>query len=488
MRDLVMALGDWAAASGSLVGRLAGSLRGVIESGVLPPGYRFPSERTLARELAVSRSTVVAAFAELRSAGLVETRHGSGTKVARRPRVGGDDGLPSLGAPIFGRLLARTGRDDALISFAYAATPGNPAIAEEVLSFSHQELVDLLDDPGYLPRGLPALREALAALVTADGLGCDAESVLVTSGAHQAVTLCASLLVRPGDLVLVENPTYPGCVDAFASAGARLVSLPTDAEGMVVDGLEGVLSHSSVAAMFVMPTFQNPTGSLMAGYRRRRIAEVAGRFGVPVIEDNALSHTHIGPVEVPPPIASYPGAEGAPVITLGSLSKALWGGLRVGWLRAPQPWLERLARRKVAMDMGSGVLDQAVAARVLARFPDPRLANAPLFRDRLAHTEALLRERLPGWTWRRPTGGPSLWVRLPYEAGPFCQVALRHGVELVPGDVFGVGGSFSDHVRIPFTVEPAVMDEAVARLVDADRAHRSGARGEARVLPPRLVV
>ena len=168
--------------------------------------------------------------------------------------------------------------------------------------------------------------------------------------------------------------------------------------------------------------------------------------------------------------------EPAPVITVGSLSKALWGGLRVGWLRAPQPWLERLARRKVATDLGSGVLDQAVATRLLANLPELEDANSRLLRDRLAATEHLLAAHLPDWTWDRPAGGPALWVKLPYDAGPFCQLALRHGVEVVPGATFGTEGTFADHVRIPFTADPTVMAEAIQRLAAADADLLDGRR------------
>ncbi|HUE60842.1 MAG TPA: PLP-dependent aminotransferase family protein, partial [Acidimicrobiales bacterium] len=285
-----------------------------------------------------------------------------------------------------------------------------------------------------------------------------------------AIGLCASLFVRPGDLVLVENPTYPGCSDAFASVGGRFVSLPTDGDGLVLDGLERLLSTSTVAAAFVIPTFQNPTGTSMAGHRRRRLAEIAGRLKVPVIEDHALSRLRLSQMKIPPPIASYPEAEKAPVITIGSLSKAIWGGLRVGWIRAPHPWIDRLARRKVASDLGSGLLDQAVAARLVGKLEELQPATSALLSERLAHTETLLRSLLPRWRWNPPAGGPSLWVELPFEAVPFCQLALRHGVELVPGTLFSTDGSFRNHVRLPFTADRTVMTEAISRLRAASDA------------------
>jgi DNA-binding transcriptional MocR family regulator len=488
MTNLVSDLGDWSAGRGPLHEKLAVKLATLIESGVVEPGTRLPSERSFARDLAVSRTTVVAAYESLRATGLVESRHGSGTSVLLRQRDVPPDERPSPGAPIFRPLLARGQDAGSLISFACAEVPGLPVVAEAMRSFSEGELAEMLCGSGYFPWGFPQLREELADLVTAEGLPTTPDQILVTTGAHQAIGLCASLFVRPGDLVLVENPTYPGCADAFASAGGRLVSLPTDEEGMVLDGLERTLAGSVISAAFVIPTFQNPTGALMAEHRRRRLAEIAARLRVPVIEDHALSRLRYGPADIPPPIAAFPEAERAPVITVGSLSKALWAGLRVGWIRAPHPWIDRLARRKVASDLGSGVLDQAVAARLVGRLDELQPATSSLLADRLARTEKLLREQLPDWRWNTPAGGPSLWLRLPFEALPFCQLALRNGVELVPGALFSTDGSFEDFVRLPFTADPTVMAEAVERLKAASEAMVGAVSGSAQPRVAELVV
>lgn len=468
---LVSDLGDWSSGRGALHEKLSTRLVALIEEGILAPGTRLPSERSFARDLAVSRTTVVTAYESLRTTGMVESRHGSGTTVlARQQLVTLPDEQPTLGAPIFRPLLARGVESGPPISFACAEVPGLPVVAEAVRSFSDEDLSELLCSSGYFPWGLPKLREELAGMMSSEGLTTTPDEILVTTGAHQAIGLCASLFVRPGDLVLVENPTYPGCADAFASAGGRLVSLPTDEDGIVLDGLERMLSASVIAAAFVIPTFQNPTGSLMGEHRRRRLAEIAGRLRVPVIEDHALARLRYDSREVPPPIASYPGAERAPVITVGSLSKALWAGLRVGWIRAPHPWIDRLARRKVASDLGSGVLDQAVAARLVSRLDELQPDTSKLLAGRLENTEMLLRSHLPRWRWNPPAGGPSLWVQLPFEALPFCQLALRNGVELVPGSLFSTDGSFEDHIRIPFTADPTVMAEAVQRMRAASDA------------------
>jgi DNA-binding transcriptional MocR family regulator len=429
----------------------------------------LPSERQCAAALVVSRSTVVAAYDTLRAAGMVAPRHGSGTYVLARPerrRRRPDELAGSPGAPIFRRLIA--GGDDALISFACATIPGAPAIGEVMRDFDPAEIGELLAGSGYQPLGLPSLRAAIAQLLTADGLPTESEEVLVTTGAHQAIALCASLLVRPGDLVVLECPTFPGCADAFAAAGARFAPLPVDGEGVILDELEGILRQQSVAAVYVMPTFHNPTGAMLSAHRRARLCEMVARAGVPLIEDNALAYASIGGLRPPPPIGAERGAHLAPVITIGSLSKALWGGLRIGWARVPEPWLGRLARRKVAADLGSAIIDQAIAARLLDRFPELKRANQALLRDRFAGCVALLREHLPDWSWQQPVGGPSLWVRLPSgDTDQFAQVAIRHGVEVIPGKAFTTNGSFADHLRLPFTLSERSMEDAITRLAAA---------------------
>jgi DNA-binding transcriptional MocR family regulator len=297
------------------------------------------------------------------------------------------------------------------------------------------------------------------------------------------------LLVHPGDTVVVESPTFPGCADAFAAAGARFVSLPVDSDGMIVDGLASILTRQPVSAIYVMPTFHNPTGTVLAEHRRHRLCELASEAGVAVIEDNALAHTTLDDETHPAPVGSHPGAAAAPVITVGSLSKALWGGLRIGWLRVPEPWLDRLARYKVAADLGSAIIDQSIAARLIDRLPELEAANSAFLRARLHGCTELLRDRLPEWRWRRPVGGPSLWVQLPKgDAAQFSQVALRYGVEVIPGAAFATDGTHGDHLRLPFTFEPGVMAEAVDRLARAWQVYTADADRRASPSPVGLVV
>jgi DNA-binding transcriptional MocR family regulator len=224
--------------------------------------------------------------------------------------------------------------------------------------------------------------------------------------------------------------------------------------------------------LFVMPTFHNPTGRLMSASRRRQVAELAAKYGVVVVEDNAYSAWDPAGPDVPPPLAAF-APRNAEVFTIGSVSKAVWGGLRIGWIRAPKPLAERLARHKALADLGSPVIDQALTARLLPRLHEMTAERARLATVRRKLMGQLLTERLPEWSWQEPDGGSALWIKLPdTDARTFAQVALRHGVEVVPGRAMDPTGEHDDHLRVPFSYPAEVMSDAVDRLAAAWRELR----------------
>jgi DNA-binding transcriptional MocR family regulator len=457
--QLAELLGDWTAGRGPLYRGLARALQATIAGGDLVPGDRLPSERQLARALAVSRATVVAAYDQLRAVGYVDSRQGSGTRVTRTP--GGrrlPDGRVPGGAAtsIFQRLVEGPGE---VISLAYAIDAGLPELRAALLDLVSEDLPHLLTDAGYHPRGLPILRERIAA---GFGVPTTPEQVVVTTGATQAIGLVAQLYVRRGSTVVVESPSWPGCLDIFRAAGARLVAVPLDREGITPDGLARACADHQPDLLYVMPTYHNPTGILMSATRRRQVAEIAARKEVPILEDSAYTGV---PGGGPPPIAAHRTAE---VLSVGSLAKAVWGGLRVGWVRAPTPIAERLARLKALADLGSPVIDQALATRLLPRLTELTAARVAASRERLDHLAGLLAARLPEWRWRIPDGGSALWIELPgTDARVFAQVALRHGVEVVPGAAMDPSGAHDSYVRLPFTFPTDVLTELVHRLSKA---------------------
>ncbi|MET9516318.1 PLP-dependent aminotransferase family protein [Streptomyces sp. NPDC002994] len=461
---LIDLLGDWSSAEGPLYRRLTDAFVRAVRSGDLRPGDRLPSERRLADALSVSRATVVAVYDALRGSGLVETRRGSGTRVSGGAvvhRVTPDGRVHGGQATaVIQRLVAQPPN---LISLGQAAEAGGPDLARALLDLVREDLPGLIRDAGYHPAGLPALRAAIAAHHTAHGLPTTPDQVVVTTGATQAVALSAQLYLGRGSTTIVESPGWPGCLDVLRAAGSRLVGVELDSDGIRIDRLAAALAEHQPALLYVMPTYHNPTGTLMSAGRRRRVAELAAEHGVTILEDSAHAAS-LAPGQAPPPIAT--NRAGGTVLTVGSLAKAVWGGLRIGWIRAPQDAVARLARLKALNDLGSPILDQALAARLLPALPTLAPERDRILRERLATMTRLLAERLPDWRWQEPQGGSVLWIRLPpgTEAQIYAQLALRHGAEVIPGATMDPTGTHDNYLRLPYSFAPETSAELVGRL------------------------
>ncbi|KOX19930.1 GntR family transcriptional regulator [Saccharothrix sp. NRRL B-16348] len=458
--DLAGRLGRWSAGRGSLYLLLAARLRELIDEGLLPPGTLLPPDRSLASGLAVGRTTVIAAYDLLRQEGRLDRRRGSGTWVSSGGRAAAREETAN---PMFVNLLEPP---DGVLQFACAGPMTPPARLVE----AQRRAVDRLagEDLGYHPSGHPALRAALAARYRDLGVPTTAGQVLVTTGAQQALALLTRALVRPGDEVLVEAPTYPGALDLFREVGAVV---------RADDDLAGALGRGTPALVYAMPAFRNPTGSSMSPLERARLIRSAG--DVPLVFDEVLADLDLSGAPAPPPV---PG-----VITVGSLSKVVWGGLRVGWVRADAALVARLARFKAVHDLGSAVLDQWAAVELLADFAAVRSERVTALRRQHDHLCARLREELPEWEFAHAEGGQTLWVRLPgSDAASYAQVALRHGVAVLPGGSLDPTGGSADRLRLPFTAEPPVISAAVAALAAAWRAF--GAESTRRPLVPSMSV
>jgi DNA-binding transcriptional MocR family regulator len=473
--EFVNALGAWSQGSGPVYTRLANGMRSAVLRGDLAAGSRVPAERNLARLLAVSRTTIVAAYDVLRQEGWLESRQGSGTRIRSAPRRvesrGGEP--PSFRRnPVYRSLIEGSG---GTIEFLGAHLPGSGAIPEEIVSLK-DGIARLARDHGYLPAGLPELRRAIAERMEARGLRTREDQILVTSGAQQAIGLVASLFLQRGDAVALESPTYLGAMDVFTNAGAHLVPLPVGDRGVRPDALRDVVARVGPRLAYLVPTFHNPTGSVVSEAARREIARIADETDVPIVEDDALADLTLG-AEPPPPIAAF-SREG-PVITVGSLSKVLWGGLRIGWIRAPEPILARLTRLKILTDLGCSILSQLAAVELLSRIDAIRRSRRREVRTKYALMARLLKSRLPSWSWTPPAGGLSLWVRLPHgDATGFAQIALRHGVAVVPGPLASPDSAGADRLRLPFVHDAETMTEGVERLARAWRAYSPEARPE----------
>jgi DNA-binding transcriptional MocR family regulator len=466
--ELATGLGHWAGGRGPVYRQLADALKAAVTAGDLLPGRRLPAERQLARELTVSRSTVLAAFDLLKREGWLHSRQGSGTWLSRpdsaTPPMAERGAAHSLRANPFLRPGARVP-----IDLATAALPAHPLVAEMIDALRARDVQALTEGHGYAPHGLPELRERVAAAFSAAGAATAADEVLVTTGTQQGLALSAALALRPGDVALVENPTSPGVLDALRAAGADIRGVPVGPRGARLDTLEELMTRLSPRLVVVVPTFHNPTAAVMPAGARRRLAAVAERLQILVAED--LSHADIvlGEAAPPPPLAHYAESH---VLSLGSMSKLFWGGLRIGWVRAPSHLIARLSRGKATADLGTPLLSQHVAARLLARRDEVAQARREQLQPRLDRLETQLARRLPGWSWTRPSGGLSVWAQLPAgKATAFAQLAQRHGVSVVPGPLLSADESHERHLRISFAPGLAAITEGVDRLAAAWAEH-----------------
>jgi DNA-binding transcriptional MocR family regulator len=442
-------------------------MQSAIEAGELAAGTRLPPERPFAQALGVSRTTVVLAYGKLRERGLLESRQGSGTWIPRRTGFSHPTPRDERSRSFLVDSLARAASDAPAdtIAFMGACLPGSGLALDEEWRAAQADLAELACGTGYSPQGWFPLRRAIAAHFETRGLPTTPDEILVTNGAQQAIDLVGRLLVGRGEAVVLEDPTYLGAIDAFTLAGARLLPVPVGPAGVDLPALRRATQQATPALVYLVPSFHNPTGSLMPEGARREVAALAEATGVAIVEDESLAELTFG-AEPPPPIAAF--APRATVFTVGSSSKLFWGGLRVGWVRAPRPLVTRLTRFKVAADLSGSLLSQALATRLLARRDEVARMRRRESRRRFLALTALLRERLPEWTWTEPAGGLTLWVRLPTaNAEELARVAPRHGVSVVPGPVHSPSHGFADRLRLPYVMDEGSLAEGVARLARA---------------------
>jgi DNA-binding transcriptional MocR family regulator len=471
--DLRQALDGWDEGDGSLQQRLATSLASAVERDDLPPGTRLPAERDLAAELGVARATVSAAYGLLQRRGLVERRQGRGTHVTGGDAVGVDVRAAALATSLQRNLLFRRLGEPSpgTIDLLGSSAPPSPAIREALAEAAAAvDIGELSRSHGYFPLGYPPLRQAIAGHLAAHGLPSSAEEILVTGGAQQGVSLFARSSASDGGLVVMEDPTFPGAVDAFQTAGARILPVPVCESGAEVDLLERTVAEHRVRAVYLMPTFHNPTGSVMSDQARRKLVRFARATELPIVEDNSLAELVLGS-RPPPPLAAYAG--NATIVSIGSLSKIYWAGLRVGWVRAPRSTIVQLGRLKAVADLGTSLPSQAIAVNLLARSEHVRARRRRELEARLTLVEEQLRRQLPEWEWRRPEGGLSLWVRLPDGSSmELTQIAHRRGVSIAPGSLMSTTGRFDEFVRLSFDHEEAVLEEGIRRLAAAWKTYR----------------
>jgi len=452
---LASSLGGWAERGhGALSRRLAHAIRASIESGLLADGSRFPPERALASALAVSRSTLTSALDELRADGLVESRQGSATTVR------GPAARAVTGSRVGDHFSGWAGIDLAV---------GNPPDAAHLPPIS-LDVADLLaagEGPGVQPLGLMSLRSALAEMYTADGRLTDPEQIHVTAGAHHAVSLLVRTLMGPDRCVAADDPSYPGLYDIIEAIGARTIAVASDHVGLLPESLDRVLSEDRPGVVYVQTGPHNPTGRVAPVSRLRALADVLDRHGATVIEDCGLAELAFDG-RPRPELADL--CRRAVVVSVGSMSKVAWGGLRIGWFRAPAPTVDRSMYVRLGDDLGPSVPSQLLVLQLLPHLAEMGRLRRTSLRESVERSVAWIAAELPDWQLVAPSGGSVLWPELPItDTGPFVQLASRHGVRVAPGSVATAGRVADPHVRICVDRQWDVVETGLSRLALAWR-------------------
>lgn len=443
--------------------QLRDQLRALVHSGELRSGDRIPASRELAGQLGVHRTTVANAYAELESEGLIQGHVGRGTFIRSNsirqfsapPRENGNGG-----AIRWESLFADERGDDNLnrlmppipsgaIAFTIARPPDEFFPVEEfrrccnaVMRGDLRRVLQFGPTDGHEP-----LKDALMAMLAAEGLQVRPEQLLVTNGGQQSIDLLCKTFLRPGDAVALENPAYPGAIAILA--GARIRTLPVKVEpcasksgqtGLDLDSLQSVLMQNRVKFILLTPDFHNPTGTALALPERRRLLEIAAHYQVPVIEDIIYSRLRFRGNPVPSLRALDRSGN---VIQIDSFSKIAFPGLRVGWCIGPESVIERMRLLKQSADLHTGQLAQAMLAEFIGRgYLERHLARMrKVYKNRLEALENALEKHMPEETsWTRPEGGMCLWLSLPlgFDAAEFLIHVRERGVLFVPGRYFYV--------------------------------------------------
>ncbi|MCX2933935.1 PLP-dependent aminotransferase family protein [Mycobacterium sp. CVI_P3] len=461
---LARELGNWrtSSRSGPTYQGLADGLRMLIVDGRLPVGSRLPSERALADTLRVSRTTITAAYAELGESGYLHARRGARSTVA----------LPRTAAPVPSDAPTR-------INLAEAALAAPASAVQEAFTEAARQSPAYLQQTGHDMRGVLAFRTAIAERYCARGLPTTPDQIMVTSGAQHAIALILATYVQPGDRVLVEQPTYHGVLTAIATAGARPVPVAMTREGWDLDAVHAAVRQLAPTLAYLVPDNHNPTGFSMPPADRKRLSDIVSETRTRTVIDETMTDVWLDE-PVPPPVAASMTSRTDLMITIGSMSKSYWGGMRIGWIRAEPNVLATIRALRPSMDLGTSVIEQLAAAWLLTERADDVLPERrEILRGRRTLLLELIAEHLPDWRPLPGNGGMSMWVQLPAPvSSAMCASASRLGVELPPGPRFGVDGTLERFVRIPFALPEDELTEAIELLGRAWRSITGAATPE----------
>ena len=464
-------------------------LRDWIESGKLPENSKLPTNRELAGILNVDRSTIARAYSELSQLGMIESHVGRGTFV--RSRQAQTSSVPASGTISWNDRFSRSSQT----AFDIMAKQSPPApITADLISFAgglpteefypqsqfEQIVRDVLEsgDAGSMFEYSPAeghtlLRRQVLRHLEQEGIEANDDELLIVSGSQQAIDLVTNVFVDPGDAVLLEDPSYFWAICNFRARQARCVPVAMDQNGIELGSLEHALATHRAKLIYLMPSFQNPTGATIPLDRRLRVLELAHQYSVPILEDNFVGDLRYDGDKLPT-LRALPGGRNH-VIHQGTFSKALCPGLRLGWLIAPPEVLSRLLLAKRVSDLSTNSMAQITLARYL---------SAGLYSEHLEKVRQAYKQRrdtmlgaLHRWLqpagkgraprWSTPEGGLFIWLTLPsgLSARELLRFAEKEGVTFSSGDLFFLTGDRKEYVRLCFiqTAEP-VIEEGIRRL------------------------
>lgn len=478
--------------------QISSQIRDMILSGRLPSGSKLPPERKLADTLGVNRSTVLNAYRELKSKGYADSCVGSGTVVANgmygpETVTDGFKPLPMPWDQLFSESVSRTSdttvkdllkqaaHRDMILFAAGVSAQGLDSLDEllrvqqEVVREYGHRVVSHMPTEGYSP-----LRESICELMTARGINAGPSEVMVLSGSQQGIDLAARIFLDPGDVVFVEEPTFFSAFQIFRTAGARVIGVPTDGDGMRTDLLASMIERFKPKLIYTIPDFQNPSGTVMSLERRRQLLPLAYRHQVAILEDDPYGRLRYEGEDIPP--LKTLDTHGY-VIYLSTFSKLLFPGFRVGWLTAPAAVLDRFTLLKQNADLHTCSLTQLVFHRFiregLLEGQIRRVASENALRRDIMLDE-LEKTAVRGMHWARPEGGLYLWCRLPdgISQQKLLAKASEYGVAFVPGGVFYPNRPSGSYIRLNYTYpSPELIREGVRRLTKAVRHVSSEYRG-----------
>lgn len=490
--------------------QLQDQLRSLVHSGELRPGDRIPASRELAQQLHVHKTTVMNAYADLEAEGIIQGFVGRGTFITGgtqreftpppRP-VGGPLRWEALFADErtnwdgLSRLLPKIPEDAIAFVNAQASVEFFPVAdvrecASRVLHREGREILQLGASDGY-----PPLKRALLERLRGEGIAVKEGQLLITDGCQQSLDLLAKAFLRPGDAVLVENPTYPGVLSILSASRVRCLPAAVEAhaettsgQGLDLRAVEAVLYQNRVKLILVTPDFQNPTGTTMTLEQRQRLLTLAAQHQVPIVEDHIYARLRLRGKSAP----SLKSLDRAGiVIQIDSFSKVAFPGLRVGWCVGPEVVIERLRVLKQSSDLHTDQLAQATLAEFMQRgsFDTHLKRMVKVYAKRLSVLEDALERHFPSGTfWTKPEGGLSVWVTLPagLDAGEMLMHARERGVLFVPGRYFYIQSPQPNTLRLGFAglgEREIVKGIAVVgqMLVEEMKKRERGAKKELRI-------